>query len=91
MSSKTPSQLDRDIALEVGPGPRPANPRDISFDPRCFTEVGERTEYTVGQSALKAGPRVFEDRAKAEAWAKKTGRAVTERVVPIHKRIRWRP
>lgn len=87
---KTPAQLDRDIALKVGPGPRPANPRKISFDPRCFAQVGERTEYVVGQSALQAGPRIFTDRAKAEAWARKVGRAVTERTVPIHKRIKWR-
>ncbi len=89
--AKTPKQLEREIALEVGPGPRPANPRDISFDPRCFAEVGERTEYAVGQSALKSGPRIFTDRDKAEAWARKTNRAVTERTVPILKRIRWRP
>jgi hypothetical protein len=88
---KTPAQLDREITLEVGPGPRPANPREISFDPRCFAEVGERTEYVVTQSALQAGPRVFADRAKAEAWARKVGRAVTERTVSIRKRIKWRP
>lgn len=89
--SKSPAQLEREIALEVGPGPRPANPRDISFDPRCFTEVGESTEYAVAQSSLQGGPRIFTDRAKAEAWAKKTGRAVTARTVPILKRIKWRP
>lgn len=87
---KKPSQLDREIALEVGPGPRPANPRDISFDPRCFTQVGESTEYVVRQSPLQTGPRVFTDRAKAEVWAKKVGRVVTERVVPILKRVSWR-
>jgi hypothetical protein len=88
---KAPAQLDREIALEVGPGPRPTNPREISFDPRCFAEVGERTEYTVMQSALHSGPRVFTDRAEAEAAAKRIGRAVTECTVPIRKRIKWRP
>jgi len=89
--SKTPTQLDREIALEVGPGPRPANPSEISFDPRCFAKVGERTEYAVGQSALHSGPRVFTDRAKAEAWAKRVDRAVAEYTVLIRKRIKWQP
>ena len=87
---KTPAQLDREIALEVGPGPKPSDPRAISFDPRCFAQVGERTEYVVVQSPLQAGPRIFADRDKADAWAKKVGRGVTERVVPILKRVSWR-
>lgn len=70
-------------------GPRPSNPADISFDARCFEQVGTRTEYVVVLSAPNY-PKVFSDRETAAAYARKTGRAVTIRNAAIVRRISWR-
>ena len=72
-------------------GPRPTNPSEISFDARCFADVGTQIEFSVSRSALHSGPAKFgTDRAAAEAYARKTGRQVTEHVVTIRRRISWR-
>jgi hypothetical protein len=88
---KTDKQLDREIALVVGPGPRPSDPREISFARDCFVQDGTRTEYVVPAApGSTAYPRAFDDRADAEAWARKTRQPVRERAVPIMRRIKWR-
>lgn len=88
---KTPVELDREVAEVVGPGPRPKDPREISFAPHCFAEVGEGIEYVV--PPLKGStsyPARFTDRAAAEALARRTGRRVVEERVMIRKRVSWR-
>jgi hypothetical protein len=89
--TKTPSQLERDIALTVGPGPRPKDPREISFAPHCFVEVGRRTEFVVSpHPGSTSYPARFTSRAEAEALAKKTGRRIHEEDVAVRKRICWK-
>lgn len=86
-----PSQLDREIALAAGPGPRPKDPREISFAPRCFVEVGRRIEYVVAPNPGSTSyPRRFTDRAAAEAFAKKTNRPFREEEVAVRQRICWK-
>ena len=88
---KTSTELDRDIAAAVGPGPRPKDPREISFDPHCFVEVGAQIEYVVAPlRGSTSYPARFTDRRAAEALAKRTGRLIREERVPIRKRIRWK-
>lgn len=69
---------------------RPTNPAEISFAPHCFAQVGTRTEYSVARSALHSGPAVFNDKAQAEAFARRSNRSVTAYEVPVMKRIAWR-
>jgi hypothetical protein len=71
------------------PGPRPSNPALISFERRCFVEVGEQVSYEVTRSALHSGPAKFFDKAAAEALGRRTGRAVRELKTVIRKRICW--
>lgn len=68
---------------------RPSDPTKISFAPECFEQTGTRTEYIVGRSALHSGPAVFSDENEAVAFARKTGREVSRREVPILRRVRW--
>jgi hypothetical protein len=90
-TKKTPAELDRDIAAAVGPGPKPKDPREISFDPRCFVEVGTQTEYVVAPlRGSTSYPARLTDRRAAEALAKRTGRTMREESVPIRKRISWK-
>ncbi len=71
-------------------GPRPSDPSKISFDRSCFKTIGTRTVYTVIQSSLKSGPKHFgEDKAAAEAFAKKCNRSVNASQQAIEVRISW--
>lgn len=70
-------------------GPRPSDPRTISFERRCFVEDGSTVEYRVLRSALHSGPAKFSDRAEAEAFAKRFNRVVTEVTKPVMRRISW--
>lgn len=70
-------------------GPRQTNTAEISFAPHCFVQVGTRTEYSVRRSALHSGPAVFEDKAAAEAFARRTNSQVNAYEVPIRKRVSW--
>jgi hypothetical protein len=75
----------------TNPGPRPTNPSEISFAAHCFVQTGTRTEFSVSRSALHPGPMKFgTDRTAAEEYARKTGRAVCESVVPVRARVSWR-
>lgn len=69
---------------------RPTNPSDISFASHCFVQDGTRTEYSVLRSALHSGPAVFANREKAEAFARRAGRPITETTVRVMKRIAWK-
>lgn len=68
---------------------RPADSRTISFARECFEAIGTRTEYLVARSSLHSGPATFQDKAEAEDYARRTGRAVESREVPVLRRIRW--
>ena len=69
-------------------GPRP-EANLISFSDDCFAVVGTKTTYSV-VTAAPAYPRDFgADKASAEAFAAKTGRAVTETTHEIKSRVRW--
>jgi hypothetical protein len=74
---------------ESGPGPRPKDPSEISFDDSCFKKIGEREEYFVVGSMLKSAPERFTDKRKADAYAKRTGRVVSTVKFPVMKRIKW--
>lgn len=75
----------------TNPGPRPTDPNEISFAPHCFVQTGTRTEYSVSRSSLHSGPEKFgTDRAAAEEYARRTGRAVCESAVPVRVRVSWR-
>lgn len=90
-TKKTPADLDRDVAAVIGPGPRPKDPREISFDPRCFVEVGDQVEYVVAPlRGSTSYPARFTSRREAEALARRTGRPIREERVPIRRRIRWK-
>ena len=67
-------------------GPRPA-PSAISFEPNCFTQDGCNTYWTVTKAF--GLPARFEDKAAAEEYASKVGRAVVENVVPRMVRVSW--
>ena len=70
-------------------GPRPA-PSMISFAADCFVVDGYTVTYSVGRSALHSGPARFgEDKAEAEAYARKCNRSVTEHKTPIMRRVKW--
>lgn len=71
-------------------GPRPADPREISFARDCFEVVGYRTEYVVLRSAGCSGPAVFANRADADASARRCGRTVLEERVPVRVRVKWK-
>lgn len=89
--TKTAAQIEREIALAVGPGPKPKDPREISFDPKCFVEGESHWEYVVlPRAGSTSYPKRFRHRADAEALAKRTGgHIVNESVTPL-KRIRWK-
>lgn len=63
---------------------------EISFAPHCFVQDGTREEYVVSRSALHSGPATFTSRVEADAYAAKTRRAVTVRVVPVMRRVSWK-
>jgi hypothetical protein len=90
-AKKTSAELDRDIATVVGPGPKPKDPREISFEPRCFIEVGEQIEYVVAPlRGSTSYPARFTDKKKAEELARRTGRPLREERTVIRKRVCWR-
>lgn len=68
-------------------GNRPS-PELISFAPECFETVGVETYWVVATLAPNY-PHRFGSKAEAEAFAKKTGRVVTEKTAPIRKRVKW--
>jgi hypothetical protein len=70
-------------------GPRPSDPSAISFAADCFETTGERTEYHVIRDAVHSGPAKFNNRADAEAFARKSNRSVTEQRFPVTRRVRW--
>jgi hypothetical protein len=78
--------METTTALET----RPSDPREISFAPHCFVQVGTRTMYSVARSALHSGPAVFDNAAAAEEFASRCGRAVTAYEVAIKRRVSWR-
>lgn len=90
-TKKSSGDLEREIACTVGPGPKPKDPREISFDPRCFVEGESHWEYIVmPRSGSTSYPKRFRNRPDAEARARRTGGSVIEeRVTPL-KRIRWK-
>lgn len=62
----------------------------ISFAPECFETIGTETVYTVARSAIRSGPAYFgTNKAAAEAYAKRTGRTVTETTRQVQRRVRW--
>ncbi len=71
-------------------GPRPKNPAEISFDPRCFVQDGTDVEFTVGRSSLHSGPARFTNEKDAAAYAEKTGRTYTRHEVPRMRRVAWK-
>lgn len=78
--------MNNAASTQALPG-RPA-PHLISFADSCFEVVGQRVEYSVALSA-PSYPVKFDDRAEAEAFAAARRRSVTERRVPILRRISW--
>ena len=68
--------------------PRP-EPHLISFDPSCFVRDGFDTYWTVARSTTCSGPEKFTSLDAAQAYAAKTGRAVTEHRTPRLVRVRW--
>ena len=73
-------------------GPRPANPADISFDPRCFVNDGVVVEWHVGGNVAPNYPKNFgENEAAAREYARRTGREwALQRVErPRRRRISW--
>ena len=88
---KTPAQLENEIAAVVGPGPRPKDPREISFAPECFIEVGQRVEYVVlPNKGSTSHPEHFATREKAETRGRRLNRRVIALSTPIMKRVRWK-
>ena len=73
----------------TNPEPRPADPSMIRFDRDCFEQVGVKVVYSVSRSALHSGPAHFDSRDDAEAYARKTGRAVNATEKPVMRRVRW--
>lgn len=62
----------------------------ISFAAECFVIDGYRTEWTTGYNPGKAGyAATFTDHSVALAHSRKVGRPLTEKQVPVYRRIRW--
>lgn len=63
--------------------------RPLSFARDCFIQDGTRTEYVVLRSAIHSGPLVTSNEAEAREYARRTGRTVAQREVPVMRRIKW--
>jgi hypothetical protein len=81
----------RKAARAVTLGSRPANPKDICFDDRCFVKDGEREVWIVGGNLAPNYPQRFDDEEEARKYATKTGRLGSMHAVkePIMRRISW--
>jgi hypothetical protein len=70
-------------------GPRPA-PEKISFARSCFVADGEREIYLVSVARGSVGyPKRFDDRAEAEAYARRRGQRVEVITETIWRRVSW--
>lgn len=64
--------------------------KGISFASDCFVLDGYRTEWTTGYTQGKVGyAPSFTSHDAAIAYARKVGRPLTEKQVPVYRRIRW--
>jgi len=76
-------------AGDLGPPPnRPRDPSTISFDPRCFEQVGTES-YWLGGGGGGRYPHRFRDEASANAYHLRTRREVTRHESPVMRRIAW--